>query len=105
MARYSSSGGGPVEAFEVQRLLVLAGEPNAVGPLSELAAHVQDLVPQIRVDKRDGVVKIMRGIIPVDNPEGDDPAPTRQSARFGSRGENFVVAKRLTVPAEAPAAQ
>jgi uncharacterized caspase-like protein len=80
------------------------GDSNANGAieLSELAAHVQDLVPRIRVDKSDGVVKLMRGIIPVDGPEGDEPAPARQSARFGSRGENFVVAKRLTGSLPAP---
>jgi uncharacterized caspase-like protein len=62
------------------------GDANRNGTieLSELVAHVQDTVPKIAA-KMGG-----RGLVRVSEPVRD-----RQSARFGSRGEDFAVAQRL----------
>jgi hypothetical protein len=59
--------------------------------LSELAAYVQDLVPSLNIEtcRERGV----RGVVPMLLPERF--AAYRQSARFGSRGENFVIARQL----------
>ena len=60
------------------------GDANGNGliELSELAAHVQTVVP-----------KIAAGIVVRAATSG--PATGAQAARFGSRGEDFAVAKRL----------
>ena len=64
------------------------GDRNANGTieLSELVAHVQDEVPKIsaKLNGRGRAAVAARG-------STDD----RQSARFGSRGEDFVVANQL----------
>ena len=52
---------------------------NGTIELSELVAHVQDLVPK---------AKLKRFLV-------DMPLAGIQSARFGSRGENFVLVRRL----------
>ena len=52
---------------------------NGMIELSELVAHVQDLVPK---------AKLKRFLV-------DMPLAGIQSARFGSRGENFVLVNRL----------
>jgi WD40 repeat protein len=57
---------------------------NDLIELSELVSHVQTSVPRIAA-KRGG-----RGQAVVSAPAGD-----KQAARFGSRGEDFVVARRL----------
>jgi hypothetical protein len=60
------------------------GDSNGNGliELSELVAHVQDAVPKIAARKG------LRGLTALS-------AADKQSARFGSRGEDFVLAKRL----------
>jgi hypothetical protein len=60
------------------------GDTNGNGliELSELVAHVQDAVPKIAAKKG------LRGLATIS-------AAETQSARFGSRGEDFVVARRL----------
>lgn len=64
------------------------GERNANGTieLSELVAHVQDQVPKIaaKLNGRGSTTVAARG-----------SAGERQSARFGSRGEDFAVVRRL----------
>ena len=62
------------------------GDTNGNGliELSKLVAHVQTAVPRIAA-KGGG-----RG-----QAVASEPAGERQSARFGSRGEDFVVARRL----------
>ena len=64
------------------------GDRNANGTieLSELVAHVQDQVPSIsaKLDGRGRAAIAARGSV-------DD----RQSARFGSRGEDFSIVRRL----------
>ena len=60
------------------------GDTNGNGliELSELAAHVQSVVPKIAAG-----IKVRAA--------GSGPAGAKQAARFGSRGEDFVVARRL----------
>jgi hypothetical protein len=60
------------------------GDTNGNGliELTELAAHVQSVVPRIAA----GITVRAAAV---------NPASSRQSARFGSRGEDFAVAKRL----------
>ena len=60
------------------------GDTNGNGliELSELAAHVQSVVP-----------KIAAGI--VIRAATSEPSGGKQAARFGSRGEDFAVAQRL----------
>jgi WD40 repeat protein len=60
------------------------GDSNGNGliELSELAAHVQAVVP-----------KVAAGIVV--RAAASEPASARQAARFGSRGEDFAVARRL----------
>jgi WD40 repeat protein len=62
------------------------GDTNGNGliELSELVAHVQSVVPKVAAE--------MRGIARAATAE---PVSDRQTARFGSRGEDFVVARRL----------
>jgi hypothetical protein len=55
---------------------------NGLIELSELAAHVQTVVP-----------KVAAGIVV--RAAASDPAPANQAARFGSRGEDFAVSQRL----------
>ncbi len=64
---------------------------NGVIELSELAAHVQDLVPALsaELEGRGRAVNVA------------PPAANRQSARFGSRGEDFPFVTRLSSPAVA----
>jgi uncharacterized caspase-like protein len=69
------------------------GDTNYNGKieLTELAAHVQKRVPELiaELDKSGGMVKGV-AVIAMRGAEGD-----RQSARFGSTGEDFAVAARL----------
>jgi uncharacterized caspase-like protein len=60
------------------------GDSNGNGliELSELVAHVQSVVP-----------KVASGV--VFRSAGSEPARERQTARFGSRGEDFAIAQRL----------
>jgi len=64
------------------------GDRNGNGTieLSELVAHVQDLVPKIsaKLNGRGLVAVAVRG-----------STGEQQSARFGSKGEDFVLARRL----------
>jgi WD40 repeat protein len=64
------------------------GDRNGNGSieLSELVAHVQDLVPKLSAELKGRG----RAAIAVRGSTGD-----RQSARFGSRGEDFVLTQRL----------
>jgi uncharacterized caspase-like protein len=67
------------------------GDRNGNGfiELSELVAHVQDLVPKLAAGaKMTGGGE--RGLAVSAVPKRDE-----QSARFGSRGEDFVLAGRL----------
>ena len=57
---------------------------NDMIELSELVAHVQTVVPKI------AAMGGSRGQVVASEPAGD-----KQVARFGSRGENFVIARRL----------
>jgi WD40 repeat protein len=59
---------------------------NGVIELNELAAHVQDQVPKIsaKLNGRGRAAVAVRGL-----------SNDRQSARFGSRGEDFAVVRRL----------
>jgi hypothetical protein len=61
------------------------GDTNGNGliELSELVAHVQTVVP--RIAARGGGGQVV----------ASEPAGEKQAARFGSRGEDFVVARRL----------
>jgi hypothetical protein len=52
--------------------------------LSSLVAHVQDLVPKLVTDPKEREALLKRG-----------PAGGEQSVRFGSRGEDFIVVRRL----------
>jgi hypothetical protein len=65
------------------------GDSNANGTieLSELVAHVQNLVPKLGAE----LSSPARGWSVV----GPAAAETSQAARFGSRGEDFVVSERL----------
>jgi WD40 repeat protein len=117
----AASGNAAVEGYREHGIFTWAvldafknGDTNTNGSieLSELAAHVQDLVPKLSAEMRgeaskgDGRDQGERAALTAPMPEDTTRfAAYRQSARFGSRGENFVVAKRLTVPAEAPAAR
>lgn len=71
---------------------------NGVIELSELVAHVQAEVPRRAAELRGGRAPDQpeRGARPVSD-TGDVAryAAFRQSARFGSRGENFAVVRRL----------
>jgi hypothetical protein len=60
------------------------GDANANGliELSELVAHIQGAVPKIAAGKA------IRGL-------GTISAVEKQSARFGSRGEDYALARRL----------
>jgi WD40 repeat protein len=58
---------------------------NGTIELSELVAHVQDAIPKI------GTRKGVRGLVRVDF----RVEHSKQSARFGSRGEDFALAQRL----------
>jgi len=60
------------------------GDANGNGliELSELAAHVQSVVSKIAAG-----IKVRAA--------GSEPTGAKQAARFGSRGENFPVARRL----------
>jgi hypothetical protein len=62
------------------------GDTNGNGliELSELVAHVQTVVPMITA-KGGGSGQVV----------ASEPAGDKQAARFGSRGEDFVVARRL----------
>ncbi|HRN87748.1 MAG TPA: hypothetical protein PK271_04025, partial [Hyphomicrobium sp.] len=64
------------------------GDSNANGAieLSELVAHVQTRVPQLAADKGG------TGRTIASSPVTD---PGQQSARFGSRGEDFILVDRL----------
>lgn len=68
------------------------GDTNNNGKieLTELAAHVQRRVPQLtaELDKNEGVVKGV-AVIAMRGGEGD-----KQSARFGSTGEDFAIVAR-----------
>ena len=70
------------------------GDANGNGTieLSELAAHVQNLVPKLGAE----LGSLARGWAVV-GPTTAPPStlPTAQTARFGSRGEDFVIAGRL----------
>jgi uncharacterized caspase-like protein len=70
------------------------GDANGNGTieLSELAAHVQNLVPELGAE----LGSLARGWAVV-GPTTAPPStlPTAQTARFGSRGEDFVIAGRL----------
>jgi WD40 repeat protein len=71
---------------------------NGIIELSELAAHVQSLVPKLTDEmRRHGTSDVgKRAAFTVPVPEAAAPYSTfRQSARFGSRGENFSVVRRL----------
>jgi hypothetical protein len=57
---------------------------------SELATHVQNLVPKLGVE----LGSPARGFVVV-GPASSGTAATSQTARFGSRGEDFIVARRL----------
>ena len=60
---------------------------NGLIELSEIVAHVQAKVPTLaRGMKRGGVAASISAV----------PVFGEQSARFGSRGEDFVLARRLT---------
>ena len=69
------------------------GDTNNNGKieLTELAAHVQRRVPELvaELGEHDGVVK-GAAVVAMRGAEGD-----RQSARFGSTGEDFAVVARL----------
>jgi hypothetical protein len=70
---------------------------NKVIELSELAAHVQGLVPTLSAELGRGHEAEIgdRAAITIPAPEAAIPsAPYRQSARFGSKGENFTVVGR-----------
>jgi WD40 repeat protein len=70
------------------------GDTNGDGfiELSELVSHVQDQVPKIasKLNGRGRAAVAARG-----------PADNRQSARFGSRGEDYAVVRRLQSSAPA----
>jgi hypothetical protein len=59
------------------------GDSNGNGliELSELVAHVQDVVPKIAASKG------LRGLTTI--------SAGKQSARFGSRGEDYALVQRL----------
>ena len=58
---------------------------------------MQDLVPSLNIEtcreRGDPPPVSQRGVVPMPLPERF--AAYRQSARFGSRGENFVIARQL----------
>lgn len=58
--------------------------PNGVIMLSSLVAHVQDLVPKLVQDPKEREALRRRG-----------PAGGEQSVRFGGRGEDFAIVRRL----------
>ncbi len=57
------------------------GNGNGLIELSELVRHVQSAVPQVAA----GLVRAATS----------EPVYGKQAARFGSRGEDFVLARRL----------
>jgi WD40 repeat protein len=66
---------------------------NGTIELSELAAHVQNLVPKLGIE----LGSPTRGFVvvgPAESTTGASP-PVVQAARFGARGEDFVIARRL----------
>lgn len=63
---------------------------NRTIELSELASHVQNLVPRLGAELGGSA----RGFALV-GPATAEPSTTAQAARFGSRGEDFVVTNRL----------
>src|SRR5262249_55200523 len=70
--------------------------------LGELVAHVQSKVPEFAArlisgapDKQRGEATARAALAPLPDPATKEPKPTAQSARFGSRGEDFLIAKRL----------
>jgi len=66
---------------------------NGTIELSELAAHVQNLVPKLGIE----LGSPTRGFVvvgPAESTSGASP-PVVQAARFGARGEDFVIARRL----------
>jgi uncharacterized caspase-like protein len=70
------------------------GDRNGNGTieLSELVAHVQDVVPRISAELN-GVGRAAVALSPIAT--SAPFAGSAQSARFGSRGEDFVLAQRL----------
>ena len=77
-------------AFQGSLDVLKNGDRNSNGriELSELVAHVQDGVPQVsaRLNGRGHAAVAARG-----------STSDRQSARFGSRGEDFTLGPTLTV--------
>ena len=62
--------------------------------LKELAQHVQAMVPRISAEMRGGSAPVdVRGALHVEDTAR--VATDRQSARFGSRGESFVIGRKL----------
>ncbi len=63
--------------------------------LKELAAHVQTMVPRISAEMRGGgAAGDARAALTIGG-GGDRAALVQQSARFGSRGESFIIGRRL----------
>ena len=66
---------------------------NGTIELSELAAHVQALVPKLSTELK-GTGRAALGVGGATQ-SGLAPGGSQQSARFGSKGEDFAVARRL----------
>lgn len=73
------------------------GDTSANGEieLAELVAHVQTMVPRLAAELG-GSGRTATGIGGSTIAVSAAPPPDRQTARFGSRGENFALVKRLT---------
>ena len=63
--------------------------------LSELVAHVQDLVPKLaaEIGGTGGTLTGVKGAVAFNR--GGPTTATAQTARFGSRGEDFALVRRL----------
>jgi WD40 repeat protein/uncharacterized caspase-like protein len=70
------------------------GDANGNGTIEllEFAAHVQDRVPRISAELQG----LGRAAVAIAVRATASTAPTAQTARFGSRGENFAVARKLS---------
>jgi uncharacterized caspase-like protein len=71
-------------------------DANGTIELSELAAHVQNLVPKLGAELGSparGWTVVGPATAPP--PPATASPPTAQAARFGSRGEDFTISRRL----------
>src|SRR5262249_46355131 len=74
---------------------------NGTVELGELVAHVQSKVPEFAARLISGApakrshATARAALAPLPDPATTEPKPTTQSPRFGSLGEDFLIARRL----------